>query len=87
MIDNTKIDTTINAFLAKQCELVGVNPDEVDFSKDGWYREYTWTSETEEKFKKWAMKYLYKKFRWPKRKRELEVSWYLVDYGWRVEDV
>lgn len=84
MMKNTS--DVVMTMIRKQCEMVGVNPDDIDFKKEGWYSEYSWTKEKEEEFKEWATKLLRKKFRWTKRKINTELGYYLLMWGWRRED-
>lgn len=44
--------------LKEMCRRVKVDYDSVDFTKDGWYKEHTWTKLEREKFIVWFAKYL-----------------------------
>lgn len=44
--------------LKNLCNRVGADFKKIDFKKENWFKEYTWTREEEEKFEKWIVKYL-----------------------------
>ena len=50
---------SLKTILSKMCEMVGTNYDKINFDKNGWYREFEWTEEDEDVFKKWLIDYLY----------------------------
>ena len=88
----TKHLTTI---LKKQCNIVGVNFDDIDFSKSGWYQSHVWTEQQEQEFSDW----LYNYFLENKEAREelLEhkakdkkyikraISEFNLNYGWKTK--
>jgi len=49
----------IEIILRKMCTIAGHKYEEIDFKKDGWYSEYTWTEEQEKEFEVWIKNYLY----------------------------
>jgi len=54
--------------------------------QEGWFRNYSWTQEAQDNFRKWMEGELKNRFRMTKRSAENEASWFLFDYGWVVED-
>lgn len=46
--------------LLKMCEAVGADFRKIDFKKENWFMEYTWTHEQENEFIKWLSDYLYR---------------------------
>ena len=54
--------------LKEMCRRVGATYEDIDFEKEGWFREYEWTENEEEDFKKWLVNYLYNS---TKARREL----------------
>ena len=85
----------LTIILKKQCEIIGVNFDDIDFGKDNWFMSNSWTEAQEQEFSDWLFDYLMKN----KEAREelLEhkakdkkyikkaVSEINLNYGWRTE--
>lgn len=44
--------------LKEMCSRVGADYDSVDFQKDGWYLDHTWTTEEQEDFVSWFAAFL-----------------------------
>jgi len=45
--------------LRKMCNMVGADPDKIDFKSHNWFWQYTWTKEQEQEFIQWFADYLY----------------------------
>jgi hypothetical protein len=54
--------------------------------KDEWYSTKTWTKEQENDFTSWAYTYTKKNSSWHKRTVERELSFFMLMWGWRVEE-
>jgi len=86
----------LNVVMREMCKRVGADFKKINPKKEGWYLTYSWTIEQEEKFKEWFVDYLYKNTKarneilaFPlKNKKHIEraLSWFLLDYGWRIVD-
>lgn len=76
--------------LRKQAKVVGVDWDEFvednDTKNSDWYRQHTWTTKQEQKFKDWLIKYLMKTEHMSKKFAERESSMWLLAYGWMTKD-
>lgn len=44
--------------LREMCNRVDVNYEDIDFKKDNWYEDYTWSTNDQNKFIEWFAKYL-----------------------------
>lgn len=44
--------------LTEMCDRVGVDYNDIDFSKDAWYEDHTWTKNDQDKFIVWFAKHL-----------------------------
>jgi len=81
--------------LVEMCARVGADINELDFKKENWYTQYSWTKEEEDSFSEWMIDYLYKNkeareriMRFPrKNKKEIEkvVETFLFDFGWKTK--
>jgi len=54
---NTKLKYT-QRVLKEMCKLVKVDYNKINFHKPNWFLKYSWDNKTEDKFKKWMIKYL-----------------------------
>ena len=48
----------VEIVLKKQCEIVGVKYEDVDFNNDLWFFEYQWTKDQESEFIEWLTNHL-----------------------------
>lgn len=55
---NKLLGVYLTDIFKEMCKRVGADYDEMDFSKDKWYEDYTWTEREKEKFIAWFAKYL-----------------------------
>ena len=87
---NTHLQTIIN----KMCEYVGI--ESVDTKKDGWFLEYSWTTEQQDEFRDWYVEFikdmkiqreLYEFARKSKKSRIDKANMFIMNYGWRVERI
>ncbi len=76
------------------CEFVDVNYNDIDFQKDGWYLEHTWTRKDELEFKNWLMNYLEDSkirktiMKYPlKQNIEKFADFFILNYGWKTTNV
>lgn len=80
----------------KMCEMVNVNYDDIDFSKDGWYSEYEWTKEQEQEFRDWLENEIRTNnkvrkelttlpYRPTKKRVKDVVSWFNMMWGWKTK--
>jgi len=79
----------------KMCSMVGVKREDIDMSKEGWFREHEWTAEQDKEFMKWMLKYLENH---PSAQTELygyvaskkiniqRVENFCLQYGWKIND-
>lgn len=44
--------------LQEMCNRVGTSFDKIDFEKEGWFNQHTWSEEEENYFKSWFINYL-----------------------------
>lgn len=89
-----KFDPTLRRVLKKMCSIAKVDPETVDFKKDGWYSKHTWTEKQQDKFKDWfvdllvnnpsACCKLYGHRAWNKKWARSAWSWFNLDYGWKI---
>lgn len=49
----------LEPILKKMCEMVGVPYEKMDFKKERWFHEHSWTSEQQAEFKTWLTKYMF----------------------------
>ena len=85
----------LQTILKEMCKRVDADFESIDFRKDNWYWEYTWTQDQENSFSEWLFEYLMhnKKAREEimtnpcKDKMRIHdaVMWFLVAYGWKVK--
>ncbi len=80
----------------KMCEMVNVKLKDVDFTKDGWYLEHTWTSEQEQEFCEWLKKEIKTNnevrkelttlpYRPTKKRVKETVMWFNLMWGWKTK--
>ncbi len=50
-----KFNKGLQCILQHQCDVVGVDPEKIDFKSDNWYSQWTWTREEEEQFESWML--------------------------------
>jgi hypothetical protein len=81
--------------LKEMCSKVGAKYKSIDFKKENWYYEYSWSREVEKEFVTWLTEYLYKDIQarkaimeYPiKRKKSCEkaAEAFVFNYGWGLE--
>ena len=49
----------LTIILEKMCDIADVDFDEMDFKKNDWYLDHSWSVEQEKKFAKWLTDYLF----------------------------
>lgn len=50
-----------------------------------WFSEYAWSEQTQEKFKKWLIKYLIARG-FPREIAKTKAAMFIFEYGWRTQD-
>jgi hypothetical protein len=61
------------------------NPELTD--QNEWYTKRTWTDAQEDDFRKWMIDKLRKEGRYTKKTAEWETSMFLLNWGWKNEEV
>lgn len=59
--------------------------DSFDFQREKWYEDYCWTEEESDDYKEWAIEYLKNKEGWSSKLAEKEISYFLLNYGWKLK--
>jgi len=88
-------DSQIYVF-TKMCEMVNVKIEDIDFSKDGWYREHSWTREQEKEFCDWLINEIRTNnkvrkeittlpYRPTKKRVQETVMWFNLMWGWKTK--
>ena len=81
----------------KMCEVVDVKLEDIDFSKDRWYVDHTWTSEQEQQFCNWLKNEIKTnnkvrkelttlQYRPTKKQVADVVMWFNLMWGWKTKD-
>jgi len=82
--------------LEKMCTYVGANYEDIDFQKNNWYWDYSWTQEQEENFCDWLINKIINNAKIrkeittlhskPSKKRAKEtVMWFNLMWGWKTK--
>jgi len=58
-MENNKFGKHLVVVLKEMCKRVKAPYKNIDFLKEGWFREYEWTEKQEQDFIKWMVDYLY----------------------------
>lgn len=75
------------AGLEKMFEAVGMKyPNKRFTNRDGWYTRRTWTQAQEDTFHKWFTIFVRRHLGLSVRAARIEVSWFLLMWGWKVKD-
>jgi hypothetical protein len=92
-----KLGIHTKKILKKMCTFVDCPMTETTFLKPGWFQDYYWTTEEEDLFKEWLIKYLTKSLearkeimRFPyssKTAIRKTAEEFLFQYGWTVYDI
>ena len=82
----------LETILREMCGRVNTDYDKMDFTKNDWFRQHSWTVEEEKDFIKWMTTYLYNNTKarnelmniTKKNKKNCEeaVRWWIFTYGW-----
>lgn len=59
MLGMSEFGTHLKVCLTEACKRVGASPNNIDFNKAGWYRDYTWTKVEANDYVEWMTDYLY----------------------------
>jgi len=80
--------------LKKMCSMVGADYDKIDFKKQNWYQDWTWTEKEQEQFMAWFEDYLMKNkearqelLEFPRANRQIKraVQEFILNYGWKTK--
>ena len=90
-----KFGKHLTVVLKKMCKMVKVDLEKINFKKENWFWDYTWTEKKQEEFIKWLEGYLMKNkgareemLRFPKRDKQMikkAVQEFVSNYGWKTE--
>ena len=90
------IDSAIRTVLDKQCQFIGIDIEDLDYSKPNWFLQHTWTLKQQNKFVGWLARRLYKdvELRSALSSRYLRskefcfgmAKEWAFQYGWRLSD-
>ena len=86
----------MKSVLVKMCSYVDVCFDDIDFKKDGWYSEHTWTEEQEKDFCNWLENEISTNnevrkgittlpYRPSKKRIKQAVMWFNLMWGWKTK--
>ncbi|SRR5258708_9270161 len=90
---------TLVEILTHMCEMIGVDPNEVDFKSQSWFTEHTWSENQQDEFRQWLIDYFSVKKEGKRRLRDIArfpslmnkqeinklTGMFLLDYGWRCK--
>ena len=81
-------DQIINNCLKKLFQAVKLTYPCPEFTdQPNWYTRCTWTTRQEARFRTWMTKYLRQHMRTrTAHSCEMEVAWFLLNYGWTTKD-
>ena len=92
--DKNGFGPELKLIMSHMCEMIGVNYDDVDFKKEGWFWEHTWTMAQEEEFITWLTNLLYTDTKvrkailsFPskdKKRCEGGARFFASNYGWKL---
>jgi hypothetical protein len=94
-----KLNKTVQEILTEMCKRVGADASTIDFTKEQWFMEYSWTMEEEKAFKEWLRAYLLEDekrlievAKFPKITRNNKkvmdelLDLFMFNYGWRYKE-
>lgn len=87
----------LTAILKKMCSITNAEYTNIDFKREDWFLDHTWTIKQELEFKSWLVKYLKKSagarkelMNFPtlftKNHLEKVASFFVLTYGWKYRD-
>jgi hypothetical protein len=92
----TDVSPVLQEILQEMCRRVNVDYNTVDFTKDRWYVDYSWTVEEEKDFTDWLTKEVIsnrKKYKpvFPMTSStyfvKKSVEWFVLQYGWKYKEI
>lgn len=88
-INNKKLEETFEVCLKELFLRVGLDYKDKDSitKQDEWYSLYTWSKSEQDSFEKWMIEFLRKKMRWNKKTALKETGFFMLNYGWKVENL
>lgn len=81
-----KFTPELAEILEHMCWIIDVNYEHVDFDNRQWFIQHSWTTAQQDEFHEWLTKYLMRKRGWSRMLAEKEATWFVFDFGWRVDD-
>lgn len=89
------MDKYLKIIIKKQCKIVGVDYDKINFKKKDWFHDYEWTDKQEKKFSDWLIDYMknnkearYNLMRVPSVNKvflEKFARSFILMYGWKTK--
>jgi hypothetical protein len=85
-MNQEKINEVFDICLKEMFLRVGLDGTKIDefTKKEKWYSSCTWSKEDQDDFEKWMIKTLIKKMKWTKKQSIKEISFFILNYGWKV---
>ena len=93
---NEHLSEGIKIILSEMCNKVGTNLDEIDVTEDFWFTKHTWTTQEEDDFKEWMLKFItgnYPLFKETfvnpksnKKRLKRQIDQFLWNYGWKYKE-
>jgi hypothetical protein len=93
--DANNFNPVLQEILQEMCRRVNVDYNTVDFTKDRWYMDHSWTLEEEKDFIDWLTKEVLsnkKKYKLiflatsSKHLIKKSVEWFVLQYGWKYKE-
>jgi hypothetical protein len=93
-VDKNGFGPELKLIMTHMCNMIGVDYDDVDFKKQDWFWEHTWTMEKEEEFVDWLAKLLYNDIKvrkailsFPSKDKErckAGARFFASNFGWKI---
>lgn len=89
-----KFSKHLDIIFKEMCKRAGADFDKMDFGKEGWYKQYSWSEKQSDDFGKWFVDYLVEHkaasrelygYAMPKYRCKEAWSWFNLTYGWKYE--
>lgn len=92
------MNDTMKLVLIKMCTYVGVKYEDIDFKKENWYMEHTWTAEQEKDFCDWLINEIRTNneirkgitnlpYKPSKKRAKSAVMWFNLMWGWKTKEI
>jgi len=80
-----QLSKEVQPIIEKMCDMIDVEPESIDYGKEEWYYDHTWTQEQENEFFLWLKEYSIKKNLCLKHKAGKLAGMFILNYGWRTK--